>query len=724
MAITAELFDGTKLEFPDDTDPSVIQATAKRVTLERQMAGGEMPRDELGEVVEKDPRGSAAYQAIKGIVDPIRPFVEPVTNYVGEQADLLAGAGLKGVANLQTSIAQSQVAGLMELQEARKATYGTFDNMPPKEQENYRKAQKVIEEKLGDVARLGVEKKDIEKKYGVRESTKALDSLSESPEYKDASFIGKMGMIGSKISDDPFGIITDLGVESIPQSYAIAAAAIATRFGMLNPKIAAGVGGSGSGMMQFGSEYAALREQGMDHVEAWEKAGVKSGIVGLFDAASFYSAGKAAGAVVDNIKKGAVKETVKTVAKETGKQATLGAAGEGVGSAVIGQEVDPLELTKEAIGEVFGAPGDAIATYQGKVAEARQAGLPDPEPPKSVSDLMASKGFTFKPRTTIAQDLEGMNIVYPEEAQYEEPIDIEIRGVGQIPGEAVPPVPVAPTELNQDVMDEAVASQDYEAMLAELEGERAVDRQLKQVSVQEPVVEEAPAVELTPAEEKAAPAEPVAIKAMPQDEFLSKVQKPEIAGELQAMAANAGWAQVGGRLLRENMEDDTSRVTGRTTWIPKEEWWRGRPKGMTEAKTNKAVQKAIAGEQLSIPEKRMVEYMVNVAEGNIDRGAEERARLEESDRQVAQFEADRRIEEARVLLTSLHRLVNKVQHKQSLMLSKKVKQLHQKLSHSCVLRFKSYHNHHQWSWLARRLMKHVHHKQLWKHNKLSNNVLH
>jgi len=36
MAIEAQLFDGTILEFPDDTDPSVIQQTAKRITLERQ----------------------------------------------------------------------------------------------------------------------------------------------------------------------------------------------------------------------------------------------------------------------------------------------------------------------------------------------------------------------------------------------------------------------------------------------------------------------------------------------------------------------------------------------------------------------------------------------------------------------------------------------------------------------------------------------------------------
>ena len=52
MAVYAELFDGHRLEFPDGTDPSVISATAKRVTLSRTAAStadpsGAVP-DELG----------------------------------------------------------------------------------------------------------------------------------------------------------------------------------------------------------------------------------------------------------------------------------------------------------------------------------------------------------------------------------------------------------------------------------------------------------------------------------------------------------------------------------------------------------------------------------------------------------------------------------------------------------------------------------------------------
>lgn len=645
MAIQAEIFDGTILEFPDGTDQSIIDATARRVTLERQ--AGAPARDDLGEVIPEDrSKGSLGYRAISSIIDPIAQTA--VGQYLGEQTDLAIGAARKGFANLQTAVAQSQVAGIMELQEARKAKYGTFENMPPDEQQNYLKAEKYIQDKLGAVAGYGLEKKAIEKQHGVRASTKEFDSLSKSKEYQEGSFFDKMGMIGGALAKDPVGIITDLGIESMPQSLAVAATAVAARVGNLNPKIAAGTGGFNSAMMEFGNTYAQLREEGLDHKEAWEKAGVKSGVIGLFDAASFYTAGKSAGNIVNNIQKGAVKETVKEVAKETGKQGALGAGGEGLGSFAIGQEIDPLELTKEAIGEIFGAPGEAISTYQTKVEEARASGKPDPEPPQKVRELMDSKGFTFKPRKTIAQELEGMDIVYPEESQYAEPIEpIEIKGVGALPEEPAPAK--QPLELNQEPMDEAAAAQDYAAMLAELEGDRQIDRELKQVSVQ-------PAVELTKEEEKAAPATPVPVKAIPQEEFMAKVQNPDIAGELQAMAANAGWAQVGGKLIRENMEDNTSAVTGRTQWIPKEPWWQGRPKGMTEAKTRNAVNKALAGEKLSIPEKRMLEYMVGVAESNLAGAVEERQRIEESDRKVAQFEAERRVEEAKAIADQFARM--------------------------------------------------------------------
>ncbi len=38
MSQEAELYDGTVLEFPDGTDPGIIQQTAKRMTIQRQSA--------------------------------------------------------------------------------------------------------------------------------------------------------------------------------------------------------------------------------------------------------------------------------------------------------------------------------------------------------------------------------------------------------------------------------------------------------------------------------------------------------------------------------------------------------------------------------------------------------------------------------------------------------------------------------------------------------------
>jgi len=48
MAIQAQLFDGTVLEFPDGTDSSVIERTAKKLTLEKQKTAQQKPPEEVG----------------------------------------------------------------------------------------------------------------------------------------------------------------------------------------------------------------------------------------------------------------------------------------------------------------------------------------------------------------------------------------------------------------------------------------------------------------------------------------------------------------------------------------------------------------------------------------------------------------------------------------------------------------------------------------------------
>jgi len=68
----AELFDGTELEFPDNTAPEVIQQTVKRITLQKQSAGGS---SDVGATPSADMNISAAPQPKKGLMQ-----------YIGDEA--------------------------------------------------------------------------------------------------------------------------------------------------------------------------------------------------------------------------------------------------------------------------------------------------------------------------------------------------------------------------------------------------------------------------------------------------------------------------------------------------------------------------------------------------------------------------------------------------------------------------------------------------------------
>lgn len=329
------------------------------------------------------PFDPAAYLASAPQPKPTGMFAD-AANYVKEQADML-GSDLKiGAVNTGIAIDNLKLAGLMELQESRKAKYGdNLDAMPEDVRKDHIATGKAIEKTLAQVAESSAKIRNIEQTSGVRESTKAFNDIRQTPEYKEAPFLDKAKMVGEKFIQDPVGIVTDLGLQSLPQSLGIAATALMARVGLLSPTAAAGAGGATSAMMEFGNQYAALRQEGMDHKEAWEKAGVKSGVIGMFDAASFKLAGTAAEDVMKNISKGAFKETAKTVGKETAKQAGLGAAGEAVSSVAIGQPIDPGEVLAEAAGEIFGAPGEAISTYRSERARGIAPEPRMPEPPEA-----------------------------------------------------------------------------------------------------------------------------------------------------------------------------------------------------------------------------------------------------------------------------------------------------------------------------------------------------
>jgi len=107
-----------------------------------------------------------------------------------------------------------------------------------------------------------------------------------------------------------------------------------------------------------------------------------------------------------------------------------------------------------------------------------------------------------------------------------------------------------------------------------------------------------------------------------------RLNAPEVRGEVESMARNAGWAEENGKILR----DEEGNVTARTKWIPNEEWFSGRPRRSTRdgrregayetstAEVKEAARKALAGEPLAPKEQRVVDYMIDTAEQAVGSG--------------------------------------------------------------------------------------------------------
>ncbi len=102
------------------------------------------------------------------------------------------------------------------------------------------------------------------------------------------------------------------------------------------------------------------------------------------------------------------------------------------------------------------------------------------------------------------------------------------------------------------------------------------------------------------------------------------LQDEPARAELQHMAdMETGWETIGGRLDRGRMareqgvapEDVNMGTPAFTPWIPKAEWWPGRPgpAKLGEKAVQEAVRKALAGEPLKKGEQRTIDYMLEVA---------------------------------------------------------------------------------------------------------------
>ena len=308
-----------------------------------------------------------------------------------------AGSARKGVVNLQQTVENLKLANLMELQDAYKQQYGQdYENAPPEKASDLQKLEDDINTSKRVSTSYDLKRQTLTKQYGITPLAQKLDDVQSTPEYQNASGIQKFQAIGETLLKNPGDIpsyIGNIGLESLPNSMAMMASAVLARYMTGSPSSTAVAGGATSSFMEFGNQYVNNREQGKSHQDAMAEASVKSGVIGYFDAVSFSSAGKALEAIIKDFKKGAIKSTAKEVLKETGKQSAYGASGEAVGSVITGQEVDPRAVVEEALGEIAGAPMEAVTTYRSTKAAADATPTPPP-----VSERIEPEVTPIRPR--------------------------------------------------------------------------------------------------------------------------------------------------------------------------------------------------------------------------------------------------------------------------------------------------------------------------------------
>lgn len=125
----------------------------------------------------------------------------------------------------------------------------------------------------------------------------------------------------------------------------------------------------------------------------------------------------------------------------------------------------------------------------------------------------------------------------------------------------------------------------------------------------------------SPRPQKIEEAEPVAPAATvaPRASRLSamsdeRLGNDEIRGLLPEFAKLSGWAERGGQILRDAT---TGEVTGRTKWVPRADWWEGKPEGVTERLIRSGVPKALNGQPITKPEREAVDWLMSVIEADV-----------------------------------------------------------------------------------------------------------
>ena len=86
---------------------------------------------------------------------------------------------------------------------------------------------------------------------------------------------------------------------------------------------------------------------------------------------------------------------------------------------------------------------------------------------------------------------------------------------------------------------------------------------------------------------------------------------------LRKLAEQAGWAEVGGRIIRKTNDPsspDYNEIVGRTHWLPRADWWPGRPGAYNVEQTERIIEKGINGKLLGKNQREYFEFLTKIAD--------------------------------------------------------------------------------------------------------------
>ncbi|HEU4617099.1 MAG TPA: strawberry notch C-terminal domain-containing protein, partial [Gammaproteobacteria bacterium] len=85
---------------------------------------------------------------------------------------------------------------------------------------------------------------------------------------------------------------------------------------------------------------------------------------------------------------------------------------------------------------------------------------------------------------------------------------------------------------------------------------------------------------------------------------------PEQTAALRRLAEEAGWSEVGGKIIR----NPQGEVVGRTHWLPRADWWPGRPGRFNEKQTAEIIEKGLNGRYLGKTQRVYFDFLRGLAD--------------------------------------------------------------------------------------------------------------